>query len=243
MKNIIKASEDLFTDEQIKKEVKFILDKMSIEISDIENKYHKNVIDPFSALFEQVIFDNNISKWKNSEFKRQLQKTFGNLLGLFHQNLLCSLENCEEPTGGGVDLICEKKKIVAEIKNKHNSTNYDSLAGSFDKLKHLLSKKKYADFTGYLVRIIPKKPKNFSKELLVTTNKKKPQYRKPHKSIFEINGEFFYEKITGNKDVLKSIFYRLPEIFKTLDNKHTSLINEISKDKKFDYYLKKALKD
>ena len=116
MKNIIKASEDLFTDEQIKKEVKFILDKMSIEISDIENKYHKNVIDPFSALFEQVIFDNNISKWKNSEFKRQLQKTFGNLLGLFHQNLLCSLENCEEPTGGGVDLICEKKKNCSRNK-------------------------------------------------------------------------------------------------------------------------------
>ena len=91
MKNIIKISEDLLSDEEIKKEVKAILDRMKVEIDQIENKYQRNVIDPFSALFEQIVFNNNISKWKSSEISRQLQKTFGNLLGLFHQNLLCVL--------------------------------------------------------------------------------------------------------------------------------------------------------
>ena len=111
MSNIIKISEDLLSDDQIKKEVEFILNRMNKEINEIENKYQRQVIDPFSALFEQIIFNNNISSWKKSEFNRQLQKTFGNLLGLFHQNLLCALDNCKEPVGGGVDLICEKKKL------------------------------------------------------------------------------------------------------------------------------------
>ena len=137
----------------------------------------------------------------------------------------------------------KKKKIVAEIKNKHNSTNFTSLAGSFDKLRYILSKKKYSTFTGYLVRIIPKKPNNFSKKLVITENKNKSEYRKPLEKIQEINGEFFYEKITGKKNVLKSIFHRLPGIIKTIDINKTTIVDQIFKDKKFDYYLNKALKD
>jgi len=243
VKNIIKISEDLLSDEVIKKEVKAILDRMKVEIDQIESKYQRNVIDPFSALFEQIVFNNNISKWKSSEISRQLQKTFGNLLGLFHQNLLCALENCENPAGGGVDLICEDKKIVAEIKNKWNSTNADSLAGSFDKLNHILSKKKYSNFTGYFVTIVPRKPKNYSEILVTTKNKKKSQYRKPKKNILAINSEFFYEKLTGKENVLKSIFYRLPNIFKSLNTQQSNLIDKIHKDKSFDYYLNKALKN
>lgn len=243
MINTSKISEDLLSDEQIKKEVSLILNRMNKEINEIENKYQRNVIDPFSALFEQIVFSRNISEWKASEISRQLQKTFGNLLGLFHQNLMCALDNCKEPTDGGVDLICDDKKIVAEIKNKWNSTNADSIAGSYDKLNKILSKKKYSNYTGYFVTIIPKTPKKYCSVLITTKNKKKSQFRKPKKNILEINGEFFYEKITGKKDLLKSIFNRLPGIFKSIDKEKSNLIDEISKDKKFNYYLERALKD
>tara|TARA_B100001057_G_C22686971_1_gene886126 strand:+ start:794 stop:901 length:108 start_codon:yes stop_codon:yes gene_type:complete len=35
----------------------------------------------------------------------------------------------------------------------------------------------------------------------------------------------------------------LPGIFKSIDKEKSNLIDEISKDKKFNYYLERALKD
>ena len=238
-----KKEKIILSDEIILNELKSLVNRMKKAIHQKHNNYEKDVIDPFMSFFEQVIFKDNLEDWKESEYRRQLSKTFGNHLGRFHQNLLCSLDDCYEPEEGGVDFVSENKKIIAEIKNKWNTTNAGSKAASFDILRKALSEKKYKGYKAYFVTIIPKTPKNYCEEFKTTSNVKKANYRKPRKDILSINAEYFYEKITGKKDVLKSIFYRLPELIKKLKYADDKLINNITQHKDYNYFLDKALKD
>ena len=239
-KEIKDISLELIPDSVLKKEIEIVFNLMDTAIKEIEKKYEENVIDPFTSLFEKTIFDiNDNDNWKKSELQRQLQKTLNNHIGRFHQNIMCSLKDCKEPPEQGTDLVCERKKIYAEIKNKCNSTNADSKAGSYDKLKHALSKNK--KFKGYFVIIIPKNSKDYCKIMTTTSNKKKSQWRKPRKDIMEINAEFFYEKLTKKKHVLKSIFYRILELVEKIKIEKKELIKNIKEDSSFDYFLLKAL--
>ena len=239
-KEIKDISIPYLSDAILEREIKIVLDLMTKSIQMIEKKYESNVIDPFTTLFEKIIFsDDNNDKWKKKEFQRQLQKTLANHIGRFHQNLLCSLQDCKEPDERGTDLICSKKKIFAEIKNKWNSTNADSLAGSYDKLEKALSSN--PTFKGYFVTIIPNNSENYCTPLITTKNNKKSQWRKPRKNIMEINAEFFYEKLTNEKNLLKSIYYRIPNIVKNIDSNKKDLLDNIEKDTSFNYFLLKAL--
>jgi len=233
-------SKKLIPDKVLEREVTILYNLTRQSINEMEKNFEENVIDPFSELFDRLFFnmkERNI--WKNAEKNRQAQKTLTNHIGRFHQNLLVSLDGCKEPEKGGVDFICEKKKILAELKNKHNTVNSKSKAGAFDGLtKALLSKN---DFKGYFVVITPKNNKNYEKILITTKNHKKSEYRKPNINILTINAESFYEKITGQKNILKSIFLRIPDITISIDPKLSSLANKIQEDKLFTYYLIKAL--
>ena len=52
-----------------------------------------------------------------------------------------------------------------------------------------------------------------------TKNKNSSAFRVADKRIISINAELFYEKITDKKDMLKSIYQRIPEIFLSIDKK------------------------
>jgi len=234
-------SNKIIPDSVLKKELKRLLDTAYNKIEKAENKFEKNVIDPFSYLFEYILFNKkDHADWKNSEILRQQQKEFGNHLGRFHQNIMCSIKDCFEPGEGGVDLINEKKKIIAEIKNKHNTTNTDGIAGSFDKLKKELSKKGREDYTAYFVTVLAKNTDNYEHQLITTTNKKKSHYRDPDERIQAVNAEFFYEKISDTSNVLKSIYQRIPEMILKIDQNKKKVIENILKEKEFNYYLLKA---
>lgn len=49
---------------------------------------YKNVINPFSALFQMAGFDMDAAAWVKAEQARQAQKSFQNHVGDFHQNVL-----------------------------------------------------------------------------------------------------------------------------------------------------------
>lgn len=231
-------SKKIIPDSILQKEIEKLL---KATYHEAENEFEKNVIDPFSFLFECILFNKkNHNDWKKSEILRKQQKAFGNHLGRFHQNIMCSMQDCYEPEEGGVDFVNEKKKIIAEIKNKHNSTNQDSKAGSFDKLKHELSKKNREDFTAYFVTILPKNIKDYETQFITTKNKTKSQYREPDEKILTTNAELFYEKISETKNVLKSIYQRIPEIIIKIDSSKKKNIDKLVKEKEFNYYLFKA---
>ena len=241
--NFKTKSKKIISNEILKKEVKTLIKRVDEAAQAMDKDFERNVIDPFAYIFQSILFkkkDNN--DWKLTELSRQIEKAFSNALGEFHQNLLCSLSGCFRPDGG-VDFMCENKKIVAEIKNKHNSINSGSKAASFDKIKHELSKNNRKEFKGYFVTIIPKNPKNYEELFITTKNRSNSEYREPDNNILSINAESFYEKVTGKKDILKSIYQRLPEIFLSIDKNKYKNVSQIHKETFFNYYLFKSLKN
>jgi hypothetical protein len=199
-----------------------VLEKIKNAKKNKEKKIYKNVIDPFSALFEASFYDLSLSKWLEREKERQIQKTLQNAIGEFHQKILGSVKGWKDlKMGGVVDLISEKRKIIAEIKNKYNTTKGNHKIAIYDDLKVLIDNK-YIDYTGYYVSIISKCIIN--KPFCPPDNKTKLK-RPEDNRIREIDGRSFYELVTGDKLAIKKLYNILPSIISKIMNKDFSKIN------------------
>ena len=94
-----------------------VLNSLEISIKNIEKNLHSNIIDPFSAIFEASFQKIPLSDWIQKEKIRQVQKSFQNEVGIFHQKLLGSFKGWENlGTGKVIDLINCERKIIAEVK-------------------------------------------------------------------------------------------------------------------------------
>ncbi len=177
-------------------------------------KFGKNVIDPFSAIFEMSGFGLSLDLWLKSESTRQAQKTLQNHIGEFHQNILGSCSGWENmKTGNVIDLVSKQHKIVAEIKNKYNTISGGKLSDLYYSLEHLVMPKTsiYKDYTAYYVSIIPKNPERFNKAF-VPSDKEKGEKCPQNDKVREIDGASFYHLVTGVPDALEQLFNILPEI-------------------------------
>ena len=195
-----------------------ILDRGASSIRNAQNKFDRNVIDPFSILFEMSSFNIDLNKWIENETMRQAQKSLSNHIGDFHQKLLGSFNGWEcLPTGEIIDAICYEKKIIAEIKNKHNTLKGSDRSAMYYKLDDLIMKKgqKYKDFTAYYVEVIPKKPARYnlpftpsdaSKGIKCSVNEK----------IRVIDGYSFYALASGVDNALEQIFNVLPMVIQKI---------------------------
>ena len=131
---------------------------------------NKNIIDPFKFQFDtEFLHGGHPEETLRSEIFRQSDKTIANAIGLFHQQLLGSIDGFEEsPT-----LPCDVRKtddtIFAEVKNKYNTMNVRSAAGVYDELAGLA--KSYPKAMCYLVEIIAKK--STDEVWSITINEKK----------------------------------------------------------------------
>lgn len=155
------------SDKDFENEVSNLLEIASIAKNNANKDFNKNVIDPFSAVFEVAGFDFDYKTWFSSETARQAQKTLNTHIGTFHQTILGHCKGWENlGVGNVIDLVCESKKIIAEVKNKHNTVTKGNLAGLYYSLDDLVSPKKsvYKDYTAYYVTIIPKTALRFDKE-------------------------------------------------------------------------------
>lgn len=194
-------------DEILLKEVEKVFNTMKKKLSEIEKGFHGNVVDPFSAYFDATYQDINHTEWIEQEKSRQLQKSLQNTIGYFHQRLLGAVSDWNDPgAGAGHDSENKRKKIFAEIKNKHNTLNGASGKETYDKMTAFLdgSKKGYM---GYVVQIIPKKPKRFSKHFAPSSKKGKTAKRD---DLLCVDGATYYEIVTGDKQGLKKLFQALP---------------------------------
>jgi len=117
-----------------------------------EKSFDKNVIDPFSMLFESASFGLNMQEWMTHEKARQAQKTLSNGIGVFHQKILGSIKGWTDlGTKEIVDIINHEKRIIAEIKNKHNTIKASDKIGLYDTFENLVLVKtgKYHNYTAY----------------------------------------------------------------------------------------------
>jgi hypothetical protein len=203
-------------DENLKSEVNHLLTIAKDAQKAAVGEFGKNIIDPFTAIFEMSGFDINYDTWLISETTRQAQKTLQNHIGNFHQNILgYSKDWTNKGVGNIIDILSDRKKAIAEIKNKYNTISGGKLSDLYDSLDKLVSPKSsiYKGFTAYYVAIIPKKRERYNKPF--TPSDKDIGEKCPlNEHIREIDGASFYSLVTDSESALEDLFDVLPEVIK-----------------------------
>lgn len=208
-------------DESLKDIVGKILSTAERIMVSSERHFEKNVIDPFSAMFQMAGFGIGYKLWHTSETTRQAQKSLQNHVGDFHQNVLGSVKGWHNfGTGNIVDIECPDRKIIAEIKNKFNTVKGANLSDLYDMLEKSVMYKssKHRGYTAYYVTIIPKKPERFN--VMFTPSDKSIGKRKPeNEQIRMIDGASFYDLVTGTDGALYQLYSVLPQVISDVGKK------------------------
>jgi hypothetical protein len=181
-----------------------------------KQKLGRNVIDPFSMLIEMASFDLNSEQWVKSEENRQIQKSLSNDIGLLHQKILGSVPGWKDlQTGNVIDLVSHDMKIIAEIKNKHNTLKGSDKIGTYKELESLVMPKTsiYKGFKAYYVEIVPSTSNGYEKSF-TPSDKKTGTPCDPNPNIIQIDGLRFYKLVTGVDDALEQVFNALPKVIK-----------------------------
>ncbi len=197
------------SDEDLIKYTKELIDSAIKSEKKVEQNPYKNVIDPFSALVDAARQGISLDEWMNQEKSRQVQKTFQNAVGDFHQNILGSLPGWSSSgSGGSYDIINEDRKIIAEIKNKHNTMNANAARGVYDTMSRWLDYGKEG-YVGYVVEVVPKSPKSYCAPFTTSERGIKRQTRD---DLQRIDGKSFYALATGVDDAIDQLYSVLPSV-------------------------------
>jgi hypothetical protein len=221
---------DFIDNDDFYKAVKKVLESIKESNKKENKKIYKNSVDPFSAVFDAFGQNISLGKWLKQEEKRQIQKTLQNNIGIFHQEIIGSIPGWKDlETGNVIDVINKKRKIIAEIKNKHNTTKGNHKIAIYDDFKKILSDGNHDKYTAYYVEIIPKNKKIYNKEFTPSDNKTKRK-RPSNKNIRIIDGKSFYNLITNKEDSIEKLYKSLPIVIGKILNKNH---DKIAKDPLF----------
>ena len=210
---------------------KKILDCAISSIPKAESQFNKNVVDPFSAMFEMSAYELDFDRWKQNETLRKAQKTISNALGDFHQNLLGSFSGWRNlGVGEVVDLECLDRKIIAEVKNKFNTVKGSNLKDIYHSLEDLICPRasKYHDFTAFYVELIPKKAERFDRIFVPSDNTKGGRKCEPNMKIRVIDGVSFYDLASGTSGALAEVFKVLPSVIAEISTSSGQELSESS---------------
>jgi Eco47II restriction endonuclease len=212
------------SDEELEKAVRHLLTVARKAKIAVAKDINRNVVDPFSILFQMSGFNIDSDTWITGEMSRQAEKTLQNHVGEFHQNILGAASDWNNlGVGQIVDLECPAKKVIAEIKNKHNTVTGGKLAGLYQDLESQVMPKhsKYKDYTAYYVTIIPKKPIRFDTEF-TPSDKATGKSCTKNNLIRQTDGSSFYTMVTGEVNALSQLFDTLPDVIEEICQSTTS---------------------
>ncbi len=205
------------SDEVLTNAVRNLLDVAADARKKADKGFNRNVIDPFAVLFEMSGFQVDEQTWLVSEKNRQAQKTLQNHVGTFHQAILGNIPGWEDlGTGGVVDVVSPSRKVIAEIKNKHNTVKGSDKVKVYDLIERAVMTKghQYKGFIGYYVEIIPKSTARYDKPFTPPDNQT-GQPRPANELIRQIDGYSFYALATGVPDALSQLFTVLPDVIES----------------------------
>ncbi len=209
------------SDEDLCSAVNSLIIKTKSGIKSSKNETDRNVLDPFSLFFQMACSNVNFESVMTLEKTRQAQKTLTNSIGQFHQDILGSVKDWKNLGKGGiVDLCCPKQKILAEIKNKHNTVKGSDLKDYYNNLEELVMHKgsSYHGYIAYFVEIIPHTPERFNKCFTPSDNRKSLKKRE-NENIRKCDGQTFYHLVTGAPDALLQLYKILPIIVEKMTKK------------------------
>lgn len=191
------------SDEDLYKIVKDVIDRSSKD-----KDLYKNALDPFSALFDSLINNLSYNNWIKNEKMRQRQKTLQNVIGIFHQKIISSIDGWEN-IDDVFDVENKDKKIIAEIKNKYNTIKGSDKVYVYNSLKDSLRDR--SRFTAYVVEIIPEHKNIYNRPFVPSDNINNNKIEK-REDIRVIDGKSFYALASGYNDALKLLYLALPKI-------------------------------
>lgn len=229
------------TDDDLKDIVNDIISKALEKNINSERDLYKNVVDPFSAVFDSLFKDISLSQWLYLEAGRQCQKTLQNSIGVFHEKVIGAVNDWENlAVGNVIDIVNHKKKIIAEIKNKHNTTKGNHKKEIYNDIDKLLSGN-YVGYTGYYVEILPKNKEPYNKPFTPPDNV--THTNKPARDdIRVIDGKSFYEIVSGEKNSIIELYNYLPKIIIELTTKNDKFkpIKNMSSKKEYAELIEKV---
>lgn len=214
----------VFDRQKIKEVLRPILvDSYGVEISDKELR--RNTLDVFSAVLESVLKNISFDEWIEQEKKRQVQKTLQNKIGELHQQILGTLDGIEDlGVGGVVDIRSSSLGIIAEIKNKYNTTKGNHKIAVYDDLLKILQQDSTIS-QAYYVEILPKNSRSYNKPFTPSDNRTR-QRRPENQAIRLIDGQSFYTLVTGNPNALRELYRLLPELAVEILREEFSVIRD-----------------
>lgn len=208
---------DYIDDDILESIVSKVVGKALSAIKKSEEINNDNVIDPFSAVFDSMTLNITLEEWLKREKTRQAQKTLQNAIGSFHEEILGNI-NGWRYINNVIDIVNDDKKIIAEIKNKHNTTKGSDKKSLYDNLYGQIIDN-YNGYTGYYVEIIPKSKKKYDKAFAPSDNMTKIN-REKNEYIRVIDGKSFYDLASGKKNSLEKLYSILPTVIKKVTSQN-----------------------
>lgn len=198
------------SDENLRHATQRLVDAALSSQRKVEKNPYRNVIDPFSALVDAARQGISTEEWLTQEKSRQIQKALQNALGAFHQTVLGAMPGWEDAgAGGSYDVRNKELKVIAEIKNKHNTMNARSALSVYDSLSRHLDYSEDNITKAYLVEIIPKQAKAYEVPFAPS---ERGTSRPTRKDIMRIDGASFYNIAAGEDDALRKLYEALPVV-------------------------------
>lgn len=172
---------------------------------------HRNTVDPFSAIFDAMLNGLTLEEWMDQEKMRQTQKSLQNTLGTFHEEIIGAMRGWERLKVGNIfDVRNQERKLIAEIKNKYNTTKGNHKVSIYDDAKSLQGGE-YKGYTAYYVEIIPKSNNTYN-EPFVPSDNRTGKRRPVNKNIRVIDGKSFYALASGYENALEMLYEGLPDV-------------------------------
>ncbi len=195
-----------------------LVHKAKQSVYEADANLYKNKVDPFSALIDSMLQGIPLSRWMTQEKVRQSQKTLQNCIGNFHQSIIASFSGWEDlGTGNIVDIRNNERRIVAEVKNKFNTTKGNHKIQIYRDIEAILKQPEHKKFVGYYVEIIPSGrglKTIYDKPFVPSDNIVKGQRANTREDIRIIDGRSFYTIVTGEEDALAELYQSLPEMIR-----------------------------
>ena len=210
---------DFVSDEHFEKCVKKVCDTYNEEIILNDLELQRNGIDSIKMTFDMICEEKDFRSWKIKESYRQKDKTVGNAIGRFHQELLGGVEGWTDLGDGDeskLDLKKNDNTIWMELKNKDNTINGDS--GEKVREKLLIQIKKH-NAVGYFAYFVPKNKKSEDKDWMKSKGEN-------HRDLRRISGSKVYELVTGKPNSLEQVWKALPLAIKKVCQKNSLLSKE-----------------
>ena len=171
------------------------------------DEFNSNVVDPIKLTFDSKVYAKPMQEIIEAECIRQIDKSNGNHIGYFHQNLFRYANRGWEvlPNGdNGFDLQNKGRHIFVELKNKHNTMNAASSQKTYMKMQSQLLADDQA--ICMLVEVIAKKSQDKKWEVRIDGKKF------AHERIRRVSIDKFYEIVFEDKEAFFKLCKALPDV-------------------------------